>query len=315
MKSSYNFNYQLLHISYPIYIYISIPVNPINQSNFNLDSIFNTRCTNPSNTRNIQGRGRNVEISQEKRKKRERESKKQEWLRSPTRDETTLYRPSNAHPNTDPPPWMTPSLPPKISRPGASSRPFLTPPTPPARVSRPSRCFARPKFDRPVEKKGSLPSSLLSPSPSRLSVDRSTRMIDGARKTSRKGTIEAVLVAVYRLYPIPSLVDGINDRDLGDRTLRCIRRFFEKKLVASYYFWGERSGLEYVRSEIFGTLGRFSLGWRWNCSFCRREWLRATICILSFGIVACFWSKFRSLSSLEVLRLIKRVLLHGYIVR
>lgn len=169
---------------------------------------------------------RNV-ISQERRKReREREQKARVavWLRSLTRDETTLYRPSNAHPNTDPPPWMTPSLPPKISRPGASSRPFLTPPSP-----LPGQSFAAESvsldpnsIDR-WRRRDLSPLSSLSLSPSFV-ADCSTRMIDGG-PTSRKGTIEAVSSPFIRLYPIPPLMD---DRDKRSRSwrhrARCTRR-------------------------------------------------------------------------------------------
>lgn len=110
-------------------------------------------------------------ISQERRKKREREQKARVavWLRSLTRDETTLYRPSNAHPNTDPPPWMTPSLPPKNfpTRCIVASLSYSLPHSP-ARVSRPS-LFRSTQIRSTGGEEGISPLSPLSPSPSRLS--------------------------------------------------------------------------------------------------------------------------------------------------
>lgn len=100
-----------------------------------------------------------------------------------------------------------PLSPPKISRPVASSRPFLTPPTPRPRF-RGRVCFARPKFDRPREKKGSF-SLFLPPHPLSLSPDCefSTWMIDGARRSNEQ---ERHNKAVSRLSALFPLMDAIN---------------------------------------------------------------------------------------------------------
>lgn len=93
-------------------------------------------------------------ISQGKRKKEQRREQKARvvvalsYSRRRNHPVSTQQRP----PKHRPPTMDDPLPPPKISRPVASSRPFLTPPTPRPRF-RGRLCFARPKFDRPREKR------------------------------------------------------------------------------------------------------------------------------------------------------------------